>query len=68
MTPIENFSLPEQADSQPALWQGESHPFAMPRMEAAETPASVSDAPAELPAPAMLATVKALAQRRFNRP
>ena len=34
----------------------------MPRMEAAETPASVSDAPAELPAPAMLATVKALAQ------
>lgn len=64
MTAIENFSLSDAPGSQSALWQGENHPLAAPRIETAdlptgatavdaptEMPATASDAPTELPAP-----------------
>ncbi|MBZ0185838.1 MAG: hypothetical protein K8F91_06250, partial [Candidatus Obscuribacterales bacterium] len=51
MTELENFREPERAEIQPALWQGENHPLAPPRLESAAAPASVSDASSELPAP-----------------
>lgn len=51
MTAIENFSISELPDSQPALWQGENHPFAAPpRLETADLPTGAVEAPQELPA------------------
>lgn len=64
MTNLENFSLPESQGIQP-LWQGENHPFAAPRLEAASAPAAATDAPSELPMPVQRA-IESGAPIRFS--
>ncbi|HMO23507.1 MAG TPA: hypothetical protein PKC98_21305, partial [Candidatus Melainabacteria bacterium] len=56
MTAFESFDFADNSAPSPAMWQGESHPFAAPmRMDAVAAPGDASAAPAEIPAPVLQA-------------
>lgn len=58
MSGLESFNHSDSSGIQPALWQGDNHPFAAPKLEATSSLAGATDAPTELPAPVQQAIEK----------